>query len=45
MGSVMTQFNILHSLPKTYFKIRGCIQKFPDWVDDEIYAYLWYCSL
>jgi hypothetical protein len=19
--------------------VRGCIQKFPDWVDDEIYAY------
>jgi hypothetical protein len=25
--------------------IRGCIQKFPDWVDNEIYAYLWYYSL
>jgi len=25
--------------------IRVCIQKFPDWVDNEIYAYLWYCSL
>jgi len=24
---------------------RGCIQKFPDWVDNEIYAYLGYCSL
>jgi hypothetical protein len=24
---------------------RGCIQKFPDWVDKEIYAYLWYYSL
>jgi hypothetical protein len=20
-------------------KIQGCIQKFPDWVDNEIYAY------
>jgi len=26
-------------------KIRGCIQKFPDWVDKEMYSYLWYCSL
>jgi hypothetical protein len=25
--------------------IRGCIQTFPDWVDNEIYAYLWYYSL
>jgi hypothetical protein len=25
--------------------LRGYIQKFPDWVDDEIYAYLWYYSL
>jgi hypothetical protein len=25
--------------------LRGCIQKFPDWVDNEIYAYLWYYSL
>jgi len=25
-------------------KVRGCIQKFPDWVDNEIYAYLWYYS-
>jgi hypothetical protein len=25
--------------------IRGCIHKFPDWVDNEIYAYLWYFSL
>jgi hypothetical protein len=24
---------------------RGFIQKFPDWVDNEIYAYLWYYSL
>jgi hypothetical protein len=26
-------------------RIRGCIQKFPDWVDNEIYAYLSYYSL
>jgi len=25
--------------------IRGCIQKFPDWVDKEIYSYIWYYSL
>jgi hypothetical protein len=25
--------------------IWGCIQKFPDWVYNEIYAYLWYYSL
>jgi hypothetical protein len=25
--------------------VRGCVQKFPDWVDNEIYAYLWYYSL
>jgi hypothetical protein len=25
--------------------IEGCIQKFPDWVDNEIYAYLYYYSL
>jgi len=25
--------------------ILGCNQKFPDWVDNEIYAYLWYFSL
>jgi hypothetical protein len=25
--------------------IRRCIQKFPDWVDKEMYAYLWYYSL
>jgi hypothetical protein len=24
---------------------RGCIQTFPDWADNEIYAYLWYYSL
>jgi hypothetical protein len=23
---------------------RGCIQKFPDWINNEIYAYLWYYS-
>jgi hypothetical protein len=28
----------------THTHIRGCIQMFPDWVDNEIYAYLWYCS-
>jgi hypothetical protein len=22
-----------------YGRMRGCIQKFPDWVDNEIYAY------
>jgi hypothetical protein len=22
--------------------LRGCIQTFPDWVDNEIYSYLWY---
>jgi hypothetical protein len=21
------------------FSVRGCIQKFPDWIDNEIYAY------
>jgi hypothetical protein len=26
-----------HTVGKT--AIRGCIQKFPDWVDNEIYAY------
>jgi len=26
-------------------EVRGCIQKFTDWVDNEMYAYLWYCSL
>jgi len=26
-------------------KVRGCIQKFHDWVDNEIYAYFWYYSL
>jgi hypothetical protein len=26
-------------------EIRGCIKKFPDWVDNEIYAYLRYFSL
>jgi hypothetical protein len=25
--------------------IRGCIQTFPDWIDKDIYAYLWYYSL
>jgi hypothetical protein len=25
--------------------MRGFIQKFPDCVDNEIYAYLWYYSL
>jgi hypothetical protein len=37
---------------KTFFSftrfsvfIRWCIQKFLDWVDNEICAYLWYCSL
>jgi len=24
--------------------IFGCIQKFPDWVDNKIYTYLWYYS-
>jgi len=24
---------------KYYLKLRGCIQKFPDWVDNEICAY------
>jgi hypothetical protein len=23
----------------SWFVLRGCIQKFPDWVDNEIYAY------
>jgi hypothetical protein len=27
------------------FSIRGCIQKFSDWVGNEIYAFLWYYSL
>jgi hypothetical protein len=27
------------------FRLRGCIQKFPDRVDNEIYANLWYYSL
>jgi hypothetical protein len=25
--------------------LRGCIQKFPNWVDNEIYTYLWYYLL
>jgi hypothetical protein len=29
----------------TRLNIRGCIQKFPDSVDNEIYACLWYYSL
>jgi hypothetical protein len=28
----------LDAVAKT--KIRGCIQKFPEWVDNEIYAYM-----
>jgi hypothetical protein len=32
-------------LPQFSCQPRGCIQKFPDWVDNEIYAYLWYYSL
>jgi hypothetical protein len=28
-----------------WLNIRGCIQKFPDWVNNEIYAYLWYYLL
>jgi len=28
-----------------YEDILGCIQKFPDRVDNEIYVYLWYYSL
>jgi hypothetical protein len=27
------------------FALRGCIQKLPDWVDNELYAYFWYYSL
>jgi hypothetical protein len=27
---------------KSMFDIRGCIRKFSDWVDNEMYAYLWY---
>jgi hypothetical protein len=27
------------------WEVRGCIQKFQDWIDNEIYAYLWYYSL
>jgi hypothetical protein len=30
---------------RTKARARGCIQKFPDWVDNEIYAYLRYYSL
>jgi hypothetical protein len=30
---------------EVFLKVRGCIQKFPDWVDNVIYAYLWYYSL
>jgi hypothetical protein len=26
-------------------ELRGCIQKFPDSIDNELYAYLWYYSL
>jgi hypothetical protein len=29
----------LGSLATTHCEIRGGIQKFPDWVDNEIYAY------
>jgi hypothetical protein len=29
----------------SFMIIRRCIEKFPDWVDNEIYAYLWYYSL
>jgi hypothetical protein len=28
------------SVPLSSVRIRGCIQKFPDWVDNEIYAYI-----
>jgi hypothetical protein len=36
--------DVLHSSPRRFTfrsrpRIRGCIQKFPDWVDNEIYAY------
>jgi hypothetical protein len=27
------------------YNIRGCIKKFPDWVENEIYVCLWYYSL
>jgi hypothetical protein len=30
---------------QAYVNTRGCIQKFPDRVDNEIHAYLWYYSL
>jgi hypothetical protein len=36
--------HVLH-IAKKLELLGGCIQKFPDWVDNEIYAYLWYYSL
>jgi hypothetical protein len=41
-------FQFLHDVQILFIiqtSIRGCIQKFPDGVDNEIYAYLWYYSL
>jgi len=37
--------HVLHWVCPITFRIRGCIQKFPDWVDNEIFAYLRYYSL
>jgi hypothetical protein len=33
------RFTLWDTCDKELFEIRGCIQKFPDWVDNEICAY------
>jgi len=45
-GYCVVDSNSMRTKSNRYWThVRGCIQKFPDWVDIEIYAYLWYFSL
>jgi hypothetical protein len=43
MRHAFTQMHRQSWLVKT--DVRGCIQKFPEWVDNEINSYRWYYSL
>jgi len=40
-----TNYKMLPETFSIWSHLRGCNKKFPDWVDNEIYAYLWYYSL
>jgi len=39
ISALLTQNGYKRTPPENKDVIRGCIQKFPDWVDNEIHAY------